>query len=129
MIVSPDRTVLRFAGAAVMAAVVLACAPDRASAGCGEHGTIFAGGGLPTPPPITGDGPSPKRPCHGPNCSEAPAAPQVPPSAPVSVPVNDVKACLTGPADPREGSSRPVEPTAEPLPVGRALPVYHPPRG
>lgn len=119
---SPD---LRFAGGALLLACAVACAPARARAECGDYVHIPNGTqaadhqGDPAPGP---------KPCHGPNCSKAPAAPVTPLPAPAPTPP-EAKACPAGLRDVGDGqSSWRLPPATAGRPTQLPSSVFHPPR-
>src|SRR5262245_25589648 len=74
------RFPLRPSAGALVALVLVACAPAAARASCGDHVIISRGAPAaaePNPPV-----PAAPRPCHGPTCSQRPAdpAPVAPPT-------------------------------------------------
>jgi hypothetical protein len=102
--------------------VVAACAtPNRATAGCGDYVTILNGSDSHQPA---------KMPCHGPNCSEAPARQQMPlaPVSPVGPQVKEVVQSLLTldvPIPSPDAFDRDHS-FSRPIPGGSS--IFHPPR-
>jgi len=121
-------------GRAALLLVAAACAsPGRADAGCGDYVTILNGpaGSAHHPMPDADHPAAPANaPCHGPNCSGAPARDN-PPLAPVTPvgPQGKELAHSIGLVN-VAGAQRPAfdRDLTSPRPVRRASSVFHPPR-
>jgi hypothetical protein len=125
MIYAAPGRLLRSVGWALPILAVLCCAPSVARAGCGDY-VVTKGAHAAHQADMPG---APHKPCHGPNCSGAPAAPQ-----PLSVPT----VTLTGPSEWGwlTAMAAPVPPHsgdcladfASPNPTHLASGIFHPPR-
>lgn len=124
----PTAVPPRFVAAAVLAAVGLLAAPDRAAAGCDDYVSVA---------PDTSDDPAaghnapagPAAPCHGPGCSNAPSHP-APLSAPVTAPTetDPWAAGLRDEPDPADATTRRLRPADDGRTVHFPRPIFHPPR-
>jgi hypothetical protein len=115
------RVSLRGVGVAVATVAALALFSGTASAQCGNYVHIAV--------EQSGNSPVPRQPCHGPNCSQKPAAPSSP--APVSPAPSQVKECV---ADVGSTTDRGPSHWSLPTSIALALPqfddsIFHPPRG
>jgi hypothetical protein len=119
---------------AALVLVVAACAiPQRATAGCGDYVTIRNVSDLPNHQSgmVETDSHLPaKMPCHGPNCSEAPARQQAPlaPVSPVESQVKEVVQSFLAlylPVESPHGFNRDC---SSPLPIRGTSFIFHPPR-
>lgn len=111
---------------AVLVAGWLAFAPGRAAAECGDH--VIVAGQPAQPDPESP--PGPRQPCHGPNCSERPAAPLPPVTAPVTNPASQHDAATTTKHDarPSNAGARTALDDVPLPPLVLPAPIYHPPR-
>jgi len=117
--------------AAVLAVAGVAFAPGKAAAACGDYVTVHGRSADHAPPTATHDAPVlPRTPCHGPGCSERPAAPVSPPVAPVSVPASPkglaARTVIESDPDCHPGGVIPV--TSESGTVRTSSAIFHPPR-
>jgi hypothetical protein len=126
MMVSSRAQLLRPLGTALAVAVVVALAPGRAAAECGDYVHILNDR---SDAPPAGAPESPRKPCHGPGCSNQPASP-VPLSAPAAPPADPKEGAARATDSPRDddrtGWHLPSSPDAVPEHVPQ--PIFHPPR-
>jgi hypothetical protein len=129
----PARS-LRLVGWAFPILAVLCCAPSAARAGCGDYVVTRAAppgnaasaahpAEMPSPAPA-----APHKPCHGPNCSGAPAVPQpVPPSVTPNGPTEWGWLAATPSSAPSHAGAVLAE-SSSPDPTHLASGIFHPPR-
>src|SRR5262245_47042971 len=130
-------SLLRGWWAALLLAAAACLTPGRASAECGDYVTIRNGPADPAHHATTRDAtPQPDQaparpPCHGPNCSSAPARDPspLPPVAPTGLQPKELTQHPAAAADPDAGpgSALDRDPSSA-RPVRRASSVFHPPR-
>jgi hypothetical protein len=125
--------ILRWVAAAGLLAAGVAFTPGRAAAECGDY--VRIDGRLLAPHDRPGQAdhglPLPGKPCHGPGCSGAPAAPSLPVTAPVADPTGSKQWADRFAADlDAAAGGRPLPPlTSDDGPVSRPGSIFHPPRG
>ena len=114
------RLPIRTLAAAVLAFAGVALLPGTAPASCGDYVRVQTHDEAPAPP----------RPCHGPECSKAPAAPALPLTAPVlsSCGSDQSPVVLQSDADDRPSPGRAAAGTSAARPVRLTSSIFHPPR-
>ena len=119
---------IRSLGVAFVLAVAFAFSPGRAEAGCGDYVTILndQSASHSMPDPMAGH--LPKKPCHGPSCSEKPSLPAAPTPAPVSS-SSDTKACVVLVREHANDTGERLIPySTDESPVHQSTSIFHPPR-
>jgi hypothetical protein len=113
------RLPIRAVAAAALALAGVLMLPGGASATCGDYVHIQ-----------TDDPPAPPRPCHGPQCSKAPATPIVPMTAPVPSSSESEQPSLVVDTEPggRPSAGWAAGHTRFPLPIRLTSSIFHPPR-
>jgi hypothetical protein len=129
------RTQLRRTGIALAIAAAAVCLPSRAGAACGDYVHIADNpaaddrGKAASDLPDGSRGESPRRPCHGPGCSNGPAAPATPLTAPVTDTAGpkQLAARTTGDTDPAAGPRwhHPADLSGPPVRIPTS--IFHPP--
>ena len=126
----PHTLFTRPVGIALAVLAAAACSPGRAAAECGDYVHIVKDDPVKASTPGHGEPIAPRPPCHGPGCSEKPATPVLPLTAPVTDTEGpkELAARTPGDADPAAGPGWvvPVEPAGRPSRIPN--PIFHPPR-
>ena len=130
------RSLIRRTGIALAIAAAAVCLPSRVGAACGDYvhiadTPVADDRGRATPDrPDASRGESPRPPCHGPGCSNGPATPTPPLTAPVtdSSRPKQLAARTAGDPDPAAGPGwhHPTDLCGPPFRVPTS--IFHPPR-
>lgn len=120
-----SRLPSRAVAAALLAVVGVALAPTGATASCGNYVQI----GI-EKPKSHHEPAAPAAPCQGPGCSQGPAMPVLPLTAPVlSATDSEQSVAATGPiSDTRPASGRSDPYAVNELPARLTSSIFHPPR-
>ena|SRR5947209_516593 len=115
---------IRAAASAVLALAGLALAPGTGTASCGDYVQVQ------TNQPTEEHTPPAPCPCHGPQCSKAPATPAVPVTAPIRITAGSEQPVTTGEAGlpPFHEPGWALSNADSDPPVRLTTSIFHPPR-